>query len=269
MESEIFIPPAQVRRVTQGGLADPNAGAKDKTEAKLLAFLAALFGVHLGELLAKLGKPPDLGKIPTALWVRWEEELARGIRPVLNEAAVTAGERLILEQNFPVSKERVARGARRWSVARSLGWATAIVLATRRATRERVGRFLAEPGRDLAEDLGFHFGKARAETEAVTETTGAFTQGERIVTDTIQTEAVWRTMRDELVCDLCRPLDGLPEGQWGILPDFPPLHFNCRCWLTYAGFGDQPPGRWQPGLDRPHVGGLPGRDRPYIEGIIL
>jgi len=267
LESGIVFPSRLVQRITDQGLTDPNAKAKDATEIELSAIIVAVFGRHLKELLRRLGTPPDWSKIPTSLWPRWEKELAQEVRPVLDRAALTAGERLILVQNFPVERKRVIEGARRWSVTRSLLWAAGVVGSSRRALWDRITRYLAEEGRNLSEDINFYFSQTRAEVEAVTETTHAFAQGERIVVEefrkqpgispgdyTIQTEAVWHTMRDPNVCLACRERDNEPEGNWGIMPEFPPLHYRCRCWVTYAGFGDVPLGRHFPGEDIPRVG---------------
>ena len=273
LESELAVPYLRTERVTRGGRVDPNAEAKDKLEAKLLAILAALLGIHLTELLAILGSPPDWSKVPTPLWHRWEAELAQTARPVMNQAALIAGERLVLVQNYPVSLERLDSKARRWSAMRSLSWATAMTLSTRRATWERVARVVAEPDRSLAKDLETHFGKGRAETEAAYETTNAFTEGERLVVDDlpegIQAQATWRTERDSEVCLICEPLDDVLESDWGIGVEPPPTpHYGCRCWLTYEDYWKWPAEVWARGGPS-LVGQLPGRDRPYIEGILL
>lgn len=45
--------------------------------------------------------------------------------------------------------------------------------------------------------------------------------------------AHWNTERDSLVCPVCRPLHGKPQGEWGVFANGPPAHPRCRCWLNW------------------------------------
>jgi len=82
------------------------------------------------------------------------------------------------------------------------------------------------------------FGEARAQRIAVTEVTRAYVEGSRIAADEviaqgIQMIEIWHTDNDDLVCELCGPLDGEPIGIAWDRGMGPPLHPNCRCWTTF------------------------------------
>ena len=50
---------------------------------------------------------------------------------------------------------------------------------------------------------------------------------------------VWGTAGDDLVCERCGPLNGLPEDDWkGEYSDGPPAHPNCRCFLSLTAQED-------------------------------
>ena len=86
---------------------------------------------------------------------------------------------------------------------------------------------------DFVDMISPSFGAARAEMIAVTETTRAYNEAHRETMEEIAAAGFemvnyWQTSKDELVCPLCAPRDGLPEEEWDS-PDWPPLHVNCRC----------------------------------------
>ena len=77
------------------------------------------------------------------------------------------------------------------------------------------------------------FGLRRAEIIAVTETTNAKAMVmmaiQKILAEQgVQTQLIWVTAQDELVCAKCRPLNGQAQGVWQAPP---PAHPYCRCTL--------------------------------------
>ncbi len=77
------------------------------------------------------------------------------------------------------------------------------------------------------------FGLRRAEIIAVTETTNAKAMVmmaiQKILAEQgVQTQLIWVTAQDELVCTKCRPLNGQAKGVWQTPP---PAHPYCRCTL--------------------------------------
>lgn len=75
----------------------------------------------------------------------------------------------------------------------------------------------------------------RAGVIAATEVTAAFHAASELLVATcamanVDTEMIWQTARNEMVCKVCRPLDGQPESVWRpIAPNGPPQHISCRC----------------------------------------
>jgi hypothetical protein len=95
---------------------------------------------------------------------------------------------------------------------------------------------------DIIDALAPEFGDIRASTIAVTETTRAFAEGQKLGADQMLAEfpdvaiyKTWFTNNDDIVCDDCGPLDGVEvpmDESFGEV-DAPPYHVNCRCWIDY------------------------------------
>jgi len=161
--------------------------------------------------------------------------MAATVRPVLEKAALAAAQRLALEPGIGVDWALVAEDAARWASEYSYSLVTGITDTTRRVLQEKVAQWIREPGRtigDLTADLEPYFGKMRAQMIAVTETTRAFAEGEKVAVAQareygFEMETIWHTNRDELVCSVCAPKDG------EVTTEFPPAHPRCRCWITH------------------------------------
>lgn len=166
--------------------------------------------------------------------------MAATVRPLLEKAALAAAGRLVLTPGIGVDWSLVAEDAARWASEYSYNLVTGLTDTTRRVLQEKVTQFIREPGRtigDLMADLEPYFGKMRAQMIAVTETTRAFAEGEKVSVAQAQAYgfrmvAIWHTNRDELVCSICAPADGKPEPEWGLATG-PPAHPRCRCWVTH------------------------------------
>lgn len=96
-----------------------------------------------------------------------------------------------------------------------------------------------EPG-DRADALARTFGRDRAKTIGVTETTTGISAGERSVVKEIERQtgkailAYWETEGDGKVCQVCKGLGGKSESVWSRkFPMGPPAHPSCRCYLTW------------------------------------
>jgi len=197
------------------------------------------FGSELDEILELLGDPPDLTKIPSSFWEGTTASMAATVRPVLEKAALAAAERMALEPGIGVDWSLVAEDAARWASQYSYSLVTGLTDTTRRVLQEKVALFIREPGRtigDLMGDLEPHFGEMRAQMIAVTETTRAFAEGEKVAVAQAQEygfvmEPIWHTNRDELVCSICAPKDGQ------VTIELPPAHPRCRCWVTHRSVG--------------------------------
>lgn len=227
----------KAERVTDGGLVDPNAVAKDLAEARLLRLLRKRLKDQLEAVLAALGDPPDINNLTEEFWATERGLMVAGLRPELEAMALTAAEQVILVQGVGISWDQAAEAAARWAETYSYKLVTDITDTTKRMLQEKVALFIREPGRtigDLSADLEPYFGKIRADMIAVTETTRGFSQGELDSVSIAQGMGFklvpfWHTARDELVCNLCTPRDS-QEIRDGV---FPPMHPRCRCWPTH------------------------------------
>lgn len=113
-----------------------------------------------------------------------------------------------------------------------------------KTTQERVNGVIAKynetPGmtlQDIVDALEPTFGAERAESIAITEVTRAAAEGFRVHQDElkqagIKTRRISHTNTDDLVCEICRPLDGKSENDWGYFFEGPPYHSRCRCFIT-------------------------------------
>ena len=140
--------------------------------------------------------------------------------------------------NIPLDIAKINVAAWAWANQYSYELIKGITATTQQVVAQVVSQFIATPGMtigDLAGALETTFGPARAQMIAVTETTRAYTQANVITQDMlrdmgVRTVRVWQTSADDKVCDICGPLDGKTEDEWGM--DGPPAHVNCRCWTT-------------------------------------
>jgi len=159
-----------------------------------------------------------------------QEQLAAATRaavePVLYAAGLDAAYGYRAEEGGMIGGIPIEKGVADWAATR------ASILAV--ATTSTSARLLAtmEPA--------VVFSPARIATIATTEVTGAVTASEGIVLAKLlrpdkQLTAIWHTAEDELVCDVCGPLNGTDKIIFGsVAGDGPPCHPNCRCWLDYV-----------------------------------
>lgn len=112
--------------------------------------------------------------------------------------------------------------------------------------RRAIDGFVGEVGYTIGDVIDLiepYFGDVRASMIAVTETTRAFAEGQLMAAEELRKEfpdvqiyKTWFTNNDDLVCDVCGPLDGqeVPiDEPFSSGDDKPPSHVNCRCWIEY------------------------------------
>lgn len=233
-------------RRTRNGEPDPYAELRDDTEAELLRKLRRALAEQRARLFEALGDAPTAEPDYT-FWQQEHERMAAVIMPILERAAMGAASAQIEPMKalpsgvIPVAWDDVV------IAAEAMGWAAQYAGElikrvddnTRALVRRAVAAFVATPGmtiEDLRDTLAPAFNEARAQRIAVTETTFAFTAGQRLVRDYLQRgglrlERVWRTSMDERVCEVCGGLEDKREAEgWGGME--PPAHVNCRCWTA-------------------------------------
>lgn len=118
---------------------------------------------------------------------------------------------------------------------------------TRKILQDGVSAFVETPGMTLAQLAELlPFDEQRAFSIAVTETTRAYAEGQKLAAQAVDNQfpgttvmKTWHTNMDDRVCDICGPLEDvdLPIDEPFYEPDDynngdPPAHVNCRCWIS-------------------------------------
>ena len=141
-------------------------------------------------------------------------------------------------------------GYNEWAVRQAreqfLGFITGIDDYTKAALREALESFARLPGFTIKDVMAsLPFDGYRAQRIAVTETTRMFALAEQTALAELQLQfpglevtKTWYTNADDIVCEICRPMDGQTvagDGMFltdeGIYIMGPPAHVNCRCWM--------------------------------------
>ena len=138
--------------------------------------------------------------------------------------------------------------AEAWAREYTFGLVKDINNTTRTDLRNRLTTFINTPGYTIGDLMSsLPFNETRARAVSITEVTRAYAQGNMVAGKQLKKEfpdvrvvKTWYTNNDDLVCEICEPLDGmeveLDEGfttakdkREGL--DGPPAHVNCRCWM--------------------------------------
>lgn len=186
-------------------------------------------------------------------WTQEERELWNELSPLLLKihiAGAVAGEALLpANLRVLVNWDVINTNAIDWLYKYRLGNIGGIMSTTRDRAIKAIDDWIrsGEPLPNLEARLRRWFDDKRASRIAVTEVTNIYSQGN--LTSWKSTNMIggkkWNTARDELVCELCGPLDqfvvpvdsgfsvvdGKPvEDPEGV--DGPAIHVGDRCWLT-------------------------------------
>jgi hypothetical protein len=206
--------------------AEPDRAAEEALRRKL----AALFAEQQTEVAQAITEDDE---------IEWEKIAAAVLAVVVLALAKQATQQTMQYAaglNIPLDIAKVNVAA--WEWARGYGFE--LVKGINATTQQLVGQVIAQYAvtpsmtiADVASALDTTFGATRAQTIAITETTRANAQANRIAQEMLRTAGVrsvliWKTAQDERVCDICEPLDGKPEGDWDGM-DGPPAHVRCRC----------------------------------------
>jgi len=174
-----------------------------------------------------------------AIAARYQTRLADAIESVLITVVMASADAFAGTISYGLPDD-FATVAGAWARQHAIDITGKMTEVTARIIRQHVGDYF-DRGLTLAElerrlQASGMFGAQRANVIATTEVTRAAAQGEKEIADTIYRNnhlrliPYWLTNRDEYVCPICRPLDGLE-----IRPDnethgmFPPAHPRCRC----------------------------------------
>lgn len=205
---------------------------------------------HRREFRDLLGSPPDIANVPQEFWEKVQKE---------HEAEALAMLALLLAASAAqhgLDEETATRQARDWAAERAKqqagGWVENSQEILRRRQQEWGSRPIGTDGASLGggslvpdddevdDVLDLLFGEDRIERLVATETTVAQHAGSELAvafTVGLSRDDKWITERDSKVCKVCNSLSNTTRDTWSaLMPDGPPAHPNCRCWIDYAEY---------------------------------
>ncbi len=174
-------------------------------------------------------------------WDKINGDLRAAIQPELVRIATEHALRTAAEIGIDFDVAVINEAAVAWANGYSYELVKGLTETTRALVQQVTTAFVATPGMttgDIAGMLEPAFGRIRAEMIAVTEVTRAYSAAtgeyqKLLRSYGLDSERIWNTSADELVCPICGPLNGQPEDVWaGQFPGGPPSHPRCRCWLS-------------------------------------
>lgn len=219
--------------------------SRDLIEQRLAGRLGSELTAELRAILQAMGDPPDVEKVEAAKWDEFGSAIASLLAVSLMDAYLMAAEAAIIGiPDLAMDMVTIHEAAARWSAEYSFSLAKELTTTRQAYVRAEVERFFRLGNMtisDLRHRLSPMFDAVAAERIAITETTTAWTAGNRQVYNTLEAYGLrhrlrWATARDEKVCPICELLDGVyNEGgsylhpKTGQLYFSPPAHVNCRC----------------------------------------
>jgi len=226
---------------------------------RLTEVVARLLAEQFRAVSAELGLPVRAEDLPpwpprnTDAWrLFWREQdkiMRRELTPVLRSMADGKMSELMLLTKTSVWTELVDTAIAKaqaaillWADSYTFGLVKGINETSRNVIEDALRKALTLPGftrENLVAELAPTFGANRAEMIGVTEVTRAYSEGQQLGAQELKevgivAVAVWHvnegsTTREP---DECDDRDELPESEWPT-DEFPPLHPNCECTVTY------------------------------------
>lgn len=229
---------------------EPRRKAKENLQLEIERAILRHFNAQKRAILERLQSAKAVQPDFSDLFEDWDGEIERNLIRLFLRGAYDGiglvGEDIEFYTDYTEANARALEWARKYAgnLIKDIDKTSLDIV------KNAVSTFIDTPGFTLG-DLAnlLPFGEARAFTIAVTETTRAYSQGQQIARDEIMNRwpdvkvvGTWYTNVDDLVCELCGPLEGTEvEGDGEFydsndddnLDGFPPLHPNCRCWVNW------------------------------------
>lgn len=214
----------------------PNRDQLETSFARKFHYLSVK---HRRELLALMGNPPDIRRVPGSFWKRVEREEAAALilllRHVYQENAIGHG------LDAPLAKSQANAFAQFRAKAVASEYAhnsfSRAVTAQRAYLVPGGGIFTKTAAQEMATNI---FGQGRAEGLVSTEFTAASVAGGENamhIRGLTSAEDTWITnpsLSVTGVCPRCEPFDGTVRAIWGrVFPSGPPVHPSCKCEIRY------------------------------------
>lgn len=218
---------------------------RNRGEAQLTETLKRLNKKHQKAIIGAISRYGSLQTIPNTFWHELQKEIDSESMALMLLIFLASHDETEKSLSYEANDTLKQLEARRFAQTRANDLARKYIEHTRERLEktwrelEQSTASLEELAKKLRTEVEEVLSDSRAERVAVTETTTSISGGQRGGSDSFTRShpnygiiEMWRTERDERVCPICSPLDGMPEKTWGKqFPDGPPAHVNCRCEL--------------------------------------
>jgi len=212
----------------------PTPKDRDAIERSLVRKVsAALAGILRGlRILLEDSTPPT-----DTWWDEQSEALSVVLVPELEKAAHAGYDAV----GFPSDDTPIRDAIDDWLLVHGPELIKGLTDVSREALADAIGDFFEGEGvtlQDVVDRIEPYFGADRTMRIAVTETTRAYDLGDQVATQELRdagfiVKDIWNTNMDSLVDPDCLEREGKESKDWPT-PDRPPLHPNCRCWVTHS-----------------------------------
>jgi len=226
---------------------EPGRREKTAAELRLMRIMARAFRKQAKKVRAWLEAYYPMAvktdPVPPDTVFFWDDDdqaaLVRELTKALQGGISLFGNAVGVQIDYTLTNVEAALAARRYAY----NLIKNVTDTTRAAVRNAVSQFVNTPGFTIGDAMNMMpFGEVRAEMVAVTEVTRAYAEGQKLAGEELKKEfpdlaivKKWFTNNDDIVCDICGPLDGvtvlLDEMFPGELEE-PPAHPRCRCWTS-------------------------------------
>ena len=223
-------------------LPDPHAHVKLQAERHLSAALTTYFTGLQDRIAAWAVTRQGIKSIPAAqFWAGEDKTLLAILGPQLTRMAYSGASIAAEKAGIAFDTSLANKAAADWAGE----YTDTLLQQLGTTTQDGIGPIVEDWINTDGATMGDLFqslmdtklmGADRASLIATTETTRAFAQGEIKQYSAMGiTRMRWQTNNDEVVCDICEPLNGEVRTIGDDYSDGitePPGHVNCRCWLT-------------------------------------
>lgn len=218
---------------------------RDEREIDTSTALAKAQAKARRALLDALGEAVLLASVTSAVWDEIAALYRAALQPALETTFVAAAQ-ASMSAGVSISWDLVNQRAAEWASSYSFELVRGIVDNDKRFLQSAVDSFYRDKLSlgDLADKLARYklddkltryYGAVRAEMIAVTETTRAAVEADRLYVGELrkmgaQMRGIVETNQDEKVCIVCGPKHGKDVTEVG----YPPFHPRCRCNVRYV-----------------------------------
>lgn len=239
----IGIPPLKGRDKREPGWRE-----KQQMEDEMQSVMVRYFGKQRRMMRDKLTAYNAVRALPFEAEDIYEaEDLIAELMELLKKATKKGVALFAATTGVQIDWTLIYKKAAEWAAQYTYDLVTMINNTTRKILQYAISQFVETPGMTLRDVMDLlPFTEDRAQTIAVTEITRSYATANQIAGQELKKEfpgvrivKMWFTNNDDLVCDICAPLDGMivdidegftTEDDKSLGIDHPPAHVNCRCW---------------------------------------